>query len=147
MSDMPSDFTDFRAPWEVYPDIPCGSIHWRMGAGESAMGEWGAKFQTLTQEQRFAYRGMHLAPPEWGKWLDRIIESIPKQKDETEIGRIIRREVDEIFVSFTFDSPDSAEVKTAKIDGGQTESGHVFKLKRSTDGWEILKHLTQRWTV
>lgn len=67
---MTSSSTDFRAPWEVYPEIPCGSINWRMGPGEDAMVEWWRSVRVLTSEERLNWRQRHTPPTEWVWWLD-----------------------------------------------------------------------------
>jgi len=144
---MPDGFDDFPTPWEIYPQIPCGSIHWRMGPGEDAMLKWGSQFGGLTQEQRLNYREMHPGPPEWVQWLNRVIESLPRERDRAEIGNIIRKEVDEVFLGFTFQDADTVEVKTARKRLGPPEGGHIFKVKRMKQGWTIQKDLTESWSA
>ena len=134
---MADDFKAFQAPWEVYPEIPCGSIHWRMGAGEDVMGKWGTKFRALKHEQRLAYREMHVVPPAWDRWLDNLIKRIPREADEKEIARLVLDE-DDILLSCVFFSPHFAEVKIAKLRGGPIiEIERILRLKRGKDRWEV----------
>ncbi|MDB6121487.1 MAG: hypothetical protein JWQ71_480 [Pedosphaera sp.] len=63
--------TDFPAPWETFPEIPCGSIHWRMGPGEDVMLEWWRSVKRLTAEERRAWHQRHTPPPEWAEWVQR----------------------------------------------------------------------------
>jgi hypothetical protein len=65
---------DFPAPWEVYPEIPCGSIHWRMGPGEHAMVAFAKLLQPLSKDQLMAYLQLHPYPQDWKWWIDRMIE-------------------------------------------------------------------------
>ena len=65
---------DFPAPWEVYPQIPCGSIHWRMGPGESTMITFGKSLEPLTNDERMAYLQRHPWPQDWKWWIDRMVE-------------------------------------------------------------------------
>ena len=77
---MTTSVTDFRAPWEVYPQIPWGSIHWRMGPGEDVMNDWWKAIRALTHEQRLAYRQRHTGSAECNKWLDWVIEQLQKEQ-------------------------------------------------------------------
>jgi hypothetical protein len=68
---MKPESTDFSAPWET--DIPCGSIHWRMGPGEDIMLAWGRSIKPLSLEERLAYLQRHPWPGEWNWWVDRMV--------------------------------------------------------------------------
>jgi hypothetical protein len=65
---------DLPAPWEVYPDIPKGSIGWRMGPGEDVSHDWFAWLRGLTAERREDYRKRHLEPESWAGTYDRFFE-------------------------------------------------------------------------
>jgi protein-tyrosine-phosphatase/N-acetylglutamate synthase-like GNAT family acetyltransferase len=58
-------------PWCKYPEIPRGSIGWRMGAGEWYLWMWGRWFETLDDAARAAYlqRWEPEAPDEWKDWM------------------------------------------------------------------------------
>jgi protein-tyrosine-phosphatase/N-acetylglutamate synthase-like GNAT family acetyltransferase len=58
-------------PWQKYPEIPRGSIGWRMGGGEFYMWMWGRWFESLTDAERAGYIAVWepKAPPEWKDWL------------------------------------------------------------------------------
>lgn len=144
---MPHEFKDFPAPWEVYSEIPCGSIHWRMGSGEDAMTEWWPKIRALTQEQRLAYRQMHPGPAEWIDWLDWAIRNLLNEKDKADIVRLVPLEVGEVVIGFSFQSPDSAQVKTAKTRAGRIEGGQIFFFQREKEAWKVQNLLTQCWTA
>ena len=77
---MTANSTDFRAPWEVHPEIPCGSIHWRMGPGEDVMVDWWQAMRALTHEERLAYRQQHVGPAEWTDWLDWVIKHLQEER-------------------------------------------------------------------
>lgn len=61
-------------PWEALPDIPRGSIGWRMGSGEDYWIEFSQWYRSLTPEQRAEYRELYQAPPGWEGFYD-LIES------------------------------------------------------------------------
>ncbi|MDC0670095.1 hypothetical protein [Nannocystis radixulma] len=67
---------DLAPPWARCPEIPCGSIGWRMGHGESWMvlwGEWLAR-QPRDREWRAAYLRRHpQAPRSWSDWVLRVL--------------------------------------------------------------------------
>ena len=71
---------DLAAPWEVYPDIPCGSIGWRMGPGEDVYGDWLTWLGGLTTEQRQEYRRLHAAPESWAETYDRHFQRLAAQQ-------------------------------------------------------------------
>lgn len=52
-------------PWVEFPEIPRGSIGWRMGAGESYICDWSAWFGGLTEAGQEAYAAAHPEPPTW----------------------------------------------------------------------------------
>jgi len=77
---MTKSAEDFPAPWDVYPEIPCNSTRWRMGAGEDVMNDWWQAMRSLTHHQRLAYRQHHAAPSEWLTWLDWVLEYLQKEE-------------------------------------------------------------------
>lgn len=56
---------NLSAPWEVLPEIPRGSIGWRMGPGEDVWIDWLTWLRALTSEQRAEYRTCHPEPESW----------------------------------------------------------------------------------
>ena len=56
---------DLPAPWDVYPEIPCGSIGWRMGPGEDVFSDWITWLRGLAANQREEYRKQHPEPESW----------------------------------------------------------------------------------
>ena len=63
-------------PWLRYPDIPCGSIGWRMGPGETYIQDWLYWISTMTPEKRLKYleRYAHI-PKEWRSWVIEFMKS------------------------------------------------------------------------
>ena len=72
--------TDFRAPWERYPEIPCNSIRWRLGHCDDAMNDWWNAMRSLTHEQRLSYRQQHTGPEEWIQWMDWVLDYLQKEE-------------------------------------------------------------------
>lgn len=52
-------------PWLQYPQIPRGSIGWRMGAGESYLCEWVPWYGGLSAAGKQAYQQMYPEPKAW----------------------------------------------------------------------------------
>ena len=50
-------------PWLRYPQIPMGSIGWRMGTGEDYAHEFGRWLAALDTDERWRYRGWFPPPP------------------------------------------------------------------------------------
>src|SRR5688572_27535073 len=65
---------DLPPPWEVYPEIPCGSIGWRMGPGEDVWRDWLTWLEALTPAKREEYRRRHPEPGSWSGIYDRQFE-------------------------------------------------------------------------
>lgn len=77
----PSD--DRRPLWIAFPDIPWGSLGWRMGFGEAYANAWIPWFKALSHEARSEYIGEWPEPDGWkgfydlhiaGAWPPHIIE-------------------------------------------------------------------------
>ena len=66
--------TALPAPWEVFPDVECGSIHWRMGPGEDVHRDWLTWLRGLTAVERQEYRRRHPEPESWAGTYDRHFE-------------------------------------------------------------------------
>ena len=58
-------------PWRKYPEIPRGSIGWRMGSGEFYVWMWSRWFERLADAARAEYltRWEPDAPDEWKDWI------------------------------------------------------------------------------
>jgi hypothetical protein len=52
-------------PWKACPDIPHGSIGWRMGCGEEVYDTFYRSFSALGDEEAAAFEQAHPEPPEW----------------------------------------------------------------------------------
>jgi hypothetical protein len=80
-----SDPEELPPPWAKHPEIPWGSIGWRMGYGESwlmAWGEW-LEQQPRDRELRAAYLRRHpLAPRTWAWAVAAVLEPEP---DDAEV--------------------------------------------------------------
>jgi hypothetical protein len=67
--------TQGKSPlWVKHPDIPWGSIGWRMGWGEAYWGEWRNFFLALNEKDRHRYRESWPEPESW-RGLYAFIES------------------------------------------------------------------------
>jgi hypothetical protein len=82
-----SDDEELPPPWAKHPEIPWGSIGWRMGYGESWMMRWGEWLEQQPRERgwRAAYLRRHLpAPRTWARVVAGVLE--PEREDEDEDG-------------------------------------------------------------
>jgi hypothetical protein len=52
-------------PWIAFPDIPSGSIGWRMGGGESFLMIWDRWYRKLSKDIRLQYQANHPEPTDW----------------------------------------------------------------------------------
>ncbi len=52
-------------PWLAYPNIPLGSVGWRMGDGEDYWYEFVTWFSTLSHVERDSYKGRYPKPDSW----------------------------------------------------------------------------------
>jgi len=65
-----------QPPWLVYPDIPAGSIGWRMGGGEDAYNEFYQWISRLSDAEAADYAKRYPEPRGWrGKYA--MIRSNP----------------------------------------------------------------------
>ncbi len=55
-------------PWEQFPDIPAGSMGWKMGRGEDYVMHFMRWFAGLPQEDQAAYTKANPPPERW-KWV------------------------------------------------------------------------------
>ena len=59
-------------PWLKYPDIPEGSIEWRMGACEDYICMVHLYLKRCSTEQRASYESKYPTPLDWGSFYDYI---------------------------------------------------------------------------
>jgi hypothetical protein len=52
-------------PWVSCPNIPCGSIGWRMGEGECVMCDWRDWMRGLSRERFISYCDRHCPRESW----------------------------------------------------------------------------------
>lgn len=75
---------DLPPPWAKHPEIPSGSIGWRMGYGESWLTQWHdwlAK-QPKDRPTRLAYLRRHPpAPRTWSRTVARVLEPHDREGD------------------------------------------------------------------
>ena len=64
---------DLSPPWVICPQIPCGSIGWRMGEGECVMCDWNDWVRGLSSARFADYCARH-KPSE--PWLARFTRTI-----------------------------------------------------------------------
>jgi hypothetical protein len=78
-----SDPEELPPPWAKHPEIPLGSIGWRMGYGESWMMRWGEWLEQQPRDRgwRVAYLRRHPpAPRSWAHAVAGVLE--PAREDE-----------------------------------------------------------------
>ncbi len=57
-------------PWKKYPEIPCGSIGWRMGDGEAYMFSWWDWAEPKSKQYLLVYLKQHITiPVDWYMWV------------------------------------------------------------------------------
>ena len=61
-------------PWAKYPQIPYGSIGWRMGSGEWYLWTWSTWWGGVSAADRDAYRAKWPTPDEWADFWEPIDE-------------------------------------------------------------------------
>lgn len=54
-----------RPPWHAHPDIPLGSLGWRMGEGEEYLISFRDWFGRQTPAERARYAATYPEPPAW----------------------------------------------------------------------------------
>jgi hypothetical protein len=52
-------------PWDKYPQIPAGSIGWRMGPGEEYYNQFYRWFSALSRADQHEYSSAHEPPSGW----------------------------------------------------------------------------------
>ena len=86
---------DLAPPWARYPEIPAGSIGWRMGGGEGWLVAWHRWVPTLPAdpETRLAYLGRHPpAPRTWLRSASWVLDPTLRDADEESGEAAARRE-------------------------------------------------------
>ena len=58
-------------PWKQHPEIPSGSIGWRMGYGEDYLMKFDDWYKTLDDEQAGGFRAANPAPSGWRHFYER----------------------------------------------------------------------------
>jgi len=54
-----------KPPWLEYPEIPPGSVGWRMNGGEDYLDKWWPWIKALAQDERVAYLTAYPPPEKW----------------------------------------------------------------------------------
>lgn len=68
VADIDSD-DYFHPPWQKFPNIPCGSMGWRMGPGERFYARFCNWWVQQPSPVRFAIRARYPEPESWeGFW-------------------------------------------------------------------------------
>lgn len=72
--------------WKEFPDIPWGSIGWRMGPGEDYWGKWISWFSNLNDEEKLTYKARWSEVSGWEGFYDFIENGStpPRAKAEKE---------------------------------------------------------------
>ena len=63
-------------PWLQYPDIPLGSIGWRMGLGEDYWYRFVDWFGSLSGRERERYRERYPKPEDWAMFWPHVPEKL-----------------------------------------------------------------------
>ena len=105
----------FAPPWEAIPEIPRGSIGWRMGDGDEYMHFWHTWYAELSAEKRALLRKRYPEPKEvtkglpWKGWYDEILAHNQKRKhsakdertfDEKRYDHVLRNRYPEFWNRF-----------------------------------------------
>lgn len=80
-----SDPGELAPPWAKHPEIPAGSIGWRMGYGEGFLVQWHEWLaqQPKDRERRAAYLRRHApAPRTWAQTVAYVLEPDREDHDE-----------------------------------------------------------------
>jgi len=59
-----------KPPWEVFPEIPFGSIGWRMGGGEGYLDEFLDWMYVQPEKDLEMYFSVNVPPAEWQSMLE-----------------------------------------------------------------------------
>jgi len=54
-----------QPPWIAFPEIPQGSIGWRMGPGEEYLDQFRAWFSVLPRGEQVQFAERYPEPPAW----------------------------------------------------------------------------------
>lgn len=73
-------------PWRAYPDTGPYEIHWRMGAGESFIGEFWESLSRLSDDARWDYFRAHLPIP--NAWLPIVAEALTGSEDNEQLASL-----------------------------------------------------------
>ncbi|TGG95594.1 hypothetical protein E4656_04055 [Natronospirillum operosum] len=71
-----SECNDMLPPWLQYPDIPLGSMGWRMGPGEEYWYQFVAWLGELSAAEREAYKRRHPRPESWAVFWPYVPEQL-----------------------------------------------------------------------
>ena len=66
---------DMPPPWLKYPELPHGSIGWRMGFGEEYYNAFYKWFSALKAADRMQFRQSMPEPSEWSGFYQMIADS------------------------------------------------------------------------
>lgn len=64
-----------QPPWQEFPQIPLGSIGWRMGAGEDYARKFYAWFRAQGHDEQVQYAADNPEPQEWRGYYEEIATS------------------------------------------------------------------------
>jgi hypothetical protein len=65
-------------PWRQFPNIPLGSLGWRMGRGEDYWWKFYHWYRRLSLEDRTAFARAHPEPEGWTGFYDRLEDWMKK---------------------------------------------------------------------
>ena len=141
--------------WIEFPDIPWGSIGWRMGAGEDYWAEWRSWYSNLSEAEQISYKAKWSEPKPWQGFFDLIEHGITppwvgKRRDEIKAAAIPPNEGEvEItsprriqgLIKYYFKAPAiSIRARDEDFDGLYCDpSGFVWGVRFPLEGNPIIK--------
>lgn len=141
--------------WAAFPDIPWGSIGWRMGSGEDYCGEWRGWYCKLDELDKRAYKNQWPEPEPWKGFYDFIdhgttppwvgqrrdeikLAAVPPNSNETEITS--PRRVQGLIKYYFKAPPVSIRARDEDFDALYCDpSGYVWGVRFPLEGSPILK--------
>ena len=69
-----TDIGLMEPPWLWFPDIPLGSVGWRMGAGEDYWYQWQDWYVAQSADLQGTVRACFAEPPGWEGFYERTVQ-------------------------------------------------------------------------
>ena len=141
--------------WVEFPDIPWGSIGWRMGAGEDYWAEWCSWYSSLSETEKTSYKSQWMEPEPWVGFFSFIDDGttppwVGKRRDQIKAAAVSPNDNENEITSprrvqglikYYFKAPPIAiRARDEEFDGLYCDpSGYVWGVKFSNEGGHIIK--------